>query len=179
MSVFLKKLIVIGGAAFVFVLPFFGHLAAEPVSFHDEKTGFSILVPDGWKTDDSGHMGEGVILKGSSGTAGLEPAVVLTHELTGIVTLDVMWHTRLGQIRYDLTWVQFRSLEDHEASDPPHYQATYSYRDGDISFLALIRMVHHGDRFFQMSAAAPEGEFEALRPLFISTFDSLKFDQGS
>ncbi len=158
----------------LFLLPFFSWLAAEPVPYRDPDGLFSIVPPNGWKHDDSGHMGKGVVMKGPAGESGSEPVVSLICEPTGIVTLDVMWHTRLGQIRYDLQRVRFQSLEDHEDESPPYYQARYSYRDQDRSYLADVRLVMHEKNFFFMTAVAPEEEFERHSPVFQAVFASLR-----
>jgi hypothetical protein len=158
----------------LFLLPFFSWLAAEPAPYRDPDGLFTIVPPNGWKNDDSGHMGKGVVMKGPAGESGIEPVVHLICEPAGIVTLDVMWHTRLGQIRYDLQRVKFISLEDHEDESPPYSQARYSYRDQDRTYLADIRLVMHDKRFFFMTAVAPEEEFETNFPAFKAVFDSFR-----
>ena len=82
----------------LFLLPFFGWLAAEPTPYSDPAGHFTITPPDGWSTDDSGHMGPGLVAKGPADAAGAEPLIHLTHEAAGIVTLEVRWQTLLGQI---------------------------------------------------------------------------------
>lgn len=158
----------------LFLLPLFSWISAEPVRYEDAEGHFTILSPQGWKTDDSGHMGPGVIMKGPAGPSGVEPVIHLTHEPTGIVTLDVMWHTHLGRIRYDLERVQFKGLEDFEEHDPPYYQARYSFTAGESTQEAFARMVRIGERFYLLTATATEGEFEQLDKLFNEIFDSLR-----
>jgi hypothetical protein len=165
--------------ALLFLLPFFGWISAEPVPYRDPEGFFAVVPPDGWKTDDSGYMGQGVIIKGPAGKAGTEPVVHLIHEPSGIVTLDVQWHTKLGQIRYDLDRVKFLGLEDHEDLDPPYSQAKYSYVEGEKTFLAMVRLYRHRERFYLLTASAPEGEFEGLSPLFRSVFDSFSPGEGN
>jgi hypothetical protein len=124
-------------------------------------------------------MGKGVIMKGPAGEAGVEPVVHMIHQPSGIVTLDVQWHTRLGQVRYDRERVKFQGLEDHEDQDPPFSQAKFSYVEGERSFVALMRLYKHGDRFFLFTAAAPEEEFGALSALFLSVFESFRPGTGN
>ena len=165
--------------AILFLLPFFGWISAEPVPFKDPEGFFSVTPPDGWKTDDSGYMGKGVVMKGPAGKAGIEPVVHMTHQPSGIVTLDVQWHTRLGQIRYDLERVRFQGLEDHEDHDPPYSQAKYSYVENDRTYLAMMRLYKHADRFFLFTAAAPEEEFDGLSAAFLFVFDSFRPGPGN
>jgi hypothetical protein len=174
MSRAVKKIFFGTVLAALFLLPFFSWLAAEPVPYRHPDGLFSIVPPSGWKNDDSGHMGKGVVMKGPAGESGFEPVVHLVYEPAGIVTLDVMWHTRLGQIRYDLQRVKFLFLEDHEEESPPYYQARYSYRDRDRSYLADVRLVMHDKQFFFMTAAAPEEEFETYAPVFQAVFESFR-----
>ena len=158
----------------LFLVPFFSWIAAGPVPYHDGEGFFSIVPPEGWKTDDSGHMGPGVVIKGPAGPSGIEPVVHLLHQPSGIVTLDVQWLTRLGQIRFDLESVRFLSLEDHETADPPYYQARYSYMEKSLPYHALVRLVKHDDHFYFMTAAAPEGEFEEHLPLLQNVLESFR-----
>jgi hypothetical protein len=169
-----KKVLFGAVLAGLFLLPFFSWLSAEPIPYRDPDGLFTVVPPSGWKNDDSGHMGKGVVMKGPAGESGIEPVVLLTYETAGIVTIDVMWHTRLGQLRYDLQSVKFRSLEDHEDKSPPYDQARYSYRDQDRTYLADIRLVMHDKRFFFMTAVAPEEEFETNFPAFKAVFDSFR-----
>jgi len=157
----------------LFLLPLFSWIAAEPAPYSDPEEFFTIDIPNGWKADDSGHMGKGVIMKGPAGPAGMEPIIHLLHEPAGVVTLDVQWPTHLGRLRYELEKVKFLKLEDFEKDVPPFSQAHYSYAEGGKAFQALTRMFLSGERFFLITAAAPEGEFDGLQPLFQRTFDSL------
>ena len=163
----------------LFLLPFFGWISAEPVPHRDPDGFFTIIPPDGWKTDDSGYMGQGVIMKGPAGKAGMEPVVLLIHEPSGIVTLEVQWHTKLGQIRYELDRVKFLGLEDHEDLDPPFSQAKYSYMEGEKTFLSMIRLYKHRDRFYFLTASSPEEEFEGFSALFLSVFNSFTPGEGN
>jgi len=163
----------------LFLLPFFGWISAEPVPYTDPDGFFTVVPPDGWKTDDSSYMGQGVVMRGPAGEGGTEPVIQLIHEPSGIVTLDVQWHTRLGQIRYDLQRVKFLGLEDHEDLSPPYSQAKYSYVDGEKNFKALIRLYKHEDRFYLFTAASPEDEFEGLTTVFLSVFDSFRPGAGN
>jgi len=158
----------------LFLLPFFSWIGAEPVPYRDPGGIFSIDTPEGWKADDSGYMGKGVVMKGPAGPAGIEPVIHLLHEGAGIVTLDVLWHTHLGRLRYDLERVKFQSLKDFEEESPPFSQARYTYGDGDVNYKAITRALMHNERFFLLTAASPAGEFEGLLPLFTATFDSMR-----
>ncbi len=168
------KLISWFGLAVLFLLPLFGWISAEPAHYQDAEGLFSVLLPDGWQADDSGYMGQGVVLKGPAGTSGAQPVVHLLHEEKGVVTLDERWYAHLGRLRYDLTRVNILSMENREESDPPHFQATYTWREGEEGRKALSRITLFGDRLFLVTASAPEEEFEALLPLFLAVQDSLR-----
>jgi hypothetical protein len=163
--------LVFGG---LFLLPFFAYLAAEPTPYRDPAGAFSLTPPDGWVTDDSGHMGPGLVAKGPADETGNEPLIHLTHEAAGIVTLEVRWQTLLGQLRYDAERVKFLAIEEHPEATPPYAQAAYSYQRGGRAFLALTRLALAQKRFYQMTAVAPEPQFEQLRPGFLAAFDSLR-----
>ena len=166
------------GLSFLFLLPFFGFLSAEPVPYRDPGGIFSVNVPEGWSTDDSGHMGPGVVMKGPAGEAGVDPVMHLLHEKAGIVTLDVQWPAYLGRIRYEREKVKFVKLEDFDEAKPPFSEARYSFVDGGRTYGALSRMFLSGGRFFLITATAPEGEFDEFLPLFRSTFNSLLPGEG-
>ena len=108
--------LVFGG---LFLLPFFGWLAAEPTPYVDPAGLFTLTPPDGWSTDDSGHMGPGLVAKGPAGAAGSEPLIHLTHEPAGIVTHEVRWQTLLGQLRFDNERLRFITIADRQEERPP------------------------------------------------------------
>jgi hypothetical protein len=159
----------------LFLLPLFGWLAAEPTPYTDPAGLFAITPPDGWATDDSGHMGPGLVAKGPADIAsGVEPLIHLTHEPAGIVTLEVRWQTLLGQMRFDQERLKYISLEEHEEAKPPYAQALYAYQRGPQQYVALTRLVLANGRFYQITGAAPEAIFPDLHPVFLAVFDSLR-----
>jgi len=158
----------------LFLLPLFGWLAAEPTPYRDPGGLFAFTPPEGWATDDSGHMGPGLIAKGPADAAGVEPLIHLTHEAAGIVTLDVRWQTLLGQMRFDFERLRYLSLEEHEEAKPPYMQALYSYGRADQEFVALSRLVLSGGRFYHLTAVAPAEAFTPLHPVFLAAFDTLR-----
>jgi len=162
----------IGGG--LFLLPFFGWLAAEPTPYREPSGLFSITPPDGWATDDSGHMGPGLVAKGPAGAAGIEPLIHLTHEAAGIVTHEVRWQTLLGQMRFDYERLKFLAIKEQPDADPVFGQAVYVYQRGNQSYQAVTRLVFAKGRFYEMTAAAPESEFFDLYPALIASFDSLR-----
>jgi len=158
----------------LFLLPFFGWLAAEPTPYADPAGLFTFTPPDGWSADDSGHMGPGLVAKGPADAAGTEPLIHLTHEPAGIVTLEVRWQTLLGQLRFDSERVRFLAIAEHPDADPPYAQSVYLFQRGGQSYQALIRLVLAKGRFYQMTFAGTEEEFELLYPTLIASFDSLR-----
>jgi hypothetical protein len=158
----------------LFLLPFFGWLAAEPTPYRDPGGLFAFSPPEGWSTDDSGHMGPGLVATGPADAAGAEPLIHLTHEAAGIVTLDVRWQTLLGQMRFDFERLRYLSLEEHEEAKPPYMQALYSYNRGSQELVSLSRLVLSGGRFYHLTAVATADSFEALHPTFLAAFDTLK-----
>jgi hypothetical protein len=158
----------------LFLLPLFGWLAAEPTPYRDPDGLFTITPPDGWSTDDSGHMGPGLVAKGLPDAAGVEPLLHLTHEPAGIVTLEIRWQTLLGQMRFDYERLRYLSLEEHLDAPVPYAQALYSYSRGPKVYVALTRLVLAGGRFYQMTGTAPDEEFTALHPAFLAAFDSFR-----
>ena len=166
------------GLSILFLLPFFGFISAEPVPYRDPGGIFSVNVPEGWSTDDSGHMGPGVVMKGPAGEAGVDPVMHLLHEKAGIVTLDVQWPAYLGRIRYEREKVKFVKLEDFDEAKPPFSQARYSFVEGGRSYGAFSRMFLSGGRFYLITATAPEEDFDTFLPLFRSTFDSFRPGEG-
>jgi len=158
----------------LFLLPFFGWLAAEPTPYREPQGLFTISLPEGWSADDSGHMGPGLVAKGTPAADGVVPLIHLTHEAAGIVTLELRWQTLLGQMRYDYERLRYLSLEEHEGATPPYAQALYSYRRGDQDLVALTRLVLAGGRFFQMTAVASADVFAELHPAFLAAFDSFR-----
>lgn len=158
----------------LFLLPLFGWLAAEPTPYRDPAGHFSLTPPDGWSTDDSGHMGPGLVAKGPADASGVEPLIHLTHEPAGIVTLDVRWQTLLGQMRFDQERLKYLSIEEHPEATPPYAQALYAYQRGPQQFVALTRLVLADGRFFQITGAASEAVFPDLHPAFLAAFDSLR-----
>ena len=162
----------------LFLLPFFGWLAAEPTPWVDPGGVFTFTPPDGWSTDDSGHMGPGLVARGPGGAGDAAPLVHITHEPAGIVTLEVRWQTLLGQMRFDYEALRYLSIEEHEGAVPPYGQALYSYRRGAEEFVALTRLVLADGRFFQMTAVTPEAVFADLHPVFLAAFDSFRPGTG-
>ena len=158
----------------LFLLPLFGWLAAEPTPYTDPAGFFSITPPEGWATDDSGHMGPGLVAKGAPDAAGGEPLLHLTHEPAGIVTLEVRWQTLLGQLRFDNERLKFLAIADHPDLIPPHGQTVYVYQRGGQSYQAVTRLVLAGGRFYQMTAASLESDFDTLYPAMTAAFDSLR-----
>jgi hypothetical protein len=158
----------------LFLLPFFGWLAAEPTPYADPAGHFSITPPEGWATDDSGHMGPGLVAKGPAGPAGVEPLIHLTHEPAGIVTHEVRWQTLLGQMRFDYERLKFLAIKEQPDADPVFGQTVYVYQRGNLSYQAVTRLVLAKGRFYEMTAAAPESEFFDLYPALIASFDSLR-----
>jgi hypothetical protein len=158
----------------LFLLPFFGWLAAEPTPYHDPAGHFSLTPPDGWSTDDSGHMGPGLVAKGPADAAGAEPLIHLTHEAAGIVTLEVRWQTLLGQMRFDNERLKFLAIEEHPDATPPYAQSVYVYKRGGQDYQSITRLVLDKGRFYQMTAAALEKDFDVLHPALVAAFDSLR-----
>ena len=158
----------------LFLLPFFGWLAAEPTPYRDPAGHFTFTPPDGWSTDDSGHMGPGLVAKGPADASGAEPLIHLTHEPAGIVTLEVRWQTLLGQLRYDSERVRFLAIAEHPDAVPPYAQSVYLFQRGGRSYQALIRLVLARGRFYQMTFAGTEEDFELLYPTVVASFDSLR-----
>jgi len=158
----------------LFLLPFFGWLAAEATPYSDPAGHFTITVPDGWSTDNSEHMGPGLVAKGPADAAGTEPLIHLTHEAAGIVTLEVRWQTLLGQLRFDSERVRFLAIAEHPDTDPPYAQSVYLFQRGGKNYQALIRLVLAKGRFYEMTFAGTEEDFELLYPALIATFDSLR-----
>ena len=159
----------------LFLLPFFGFLAAEPSPYKDPAGQFAITPPDGWLVDDSGHMGPGLVAKGPAGATGAEPLIHLTHEAAGIVTLEVRWQTLLGQMRFDNERQRFLAIEEHPDATPPYAQSIYIYQRGGQGYQAVTRLVLARGRFYQMTGVALESEFHELYPALIASFDSLRF----
>ena len=161
----------------LFLLPLFGWLAAEPTPYRDPAGFFAFTPPDGWTTDDSGHMGPGLVAKGPADAAGAEPLIHLTHEAAGIVTLEVRWQTLLGQMRFDFERLRYLSLEEHEEAKPPYAQALYSYWRGEQELVSLSRLVLAGGRFYHLTAVAPAEVFTSLHPTFLAAFDTLRIGE--
>jgi hypothetical protein len=158
----------------LFLLPLFGWLAAEPTPYRDPAGHFTLTPPEGWTTDDSGHMGPGLVAKGPADPAGVEPLIHLTHEAAGIVTLEVRWQTLLGQLRYDNERMRFIAIEEHPDATPPYAQTIYLYQRGGKGYQSLTRLVLAKGRFYQMTAAIPEDDFDLLYPALVAAFDSLR-----
>jgi hypothetical protein len=169
-----RRLLATLGVGGLFLLPLFGWLAAEPTPYRDPAGNFTFTPPDGWSTDDSGHMGPGLVAKGPADAAGAEPLIHLTHEPAGIVTLEVRWQTLLGQLRFDYERVRFLAIAEQPDADPPYAQSVYLFQRGGQSYQALIRLVLAKGRFYQMTFAGTEEEFELLYPALIASFDSLR-----
>ena len=170
----LRRLLAAALSVGLFLLPLFGWLAAEPTPYRDPGGLFSFTPPEGWATDDSGHMGPGLVAKGPAGAGGAEPLIHLTHEPAGIVTLDVRWATLLGQMRFDLERLRYLSLEEHEDAKPPYAQALYSYWRGEQEFVSLSRLVLANERFYHLTAVAPAEVFTSLHPVFLACFDTFR-----
>ncbi len=158
----------------LFLLPFFGWLAAEPTPYTDPAGHFTITPPEGWDTDDSGHMGPGLVAKGAADAAGIEPLIHLTHEAAGIVTLEVRWQTLLGQLRFDNERVRFLAIAEHPEAVPPYAQSVYLFQRGAQGYQSLIRVVQAKGRFYQMTFAGTEEQFEQFYPAVVASFDSLR-----
>jgi hypothetical protein len=169
-----RRLLTAFVAGTLFLLPLFGWLAAEPTPYRDPGGAFSITPPDGWSTDDSGHMGPGLVAKGPADASGAEPLIHLTHEPAGIVTLEVRWQTLLGQMRFDNERVRFITIDEHPDAVPPYAQSIYLFRRGERGFQALTRLVLANGRFYQMTAAVAEEDFDLLYPALLASFDSLR-----
>ena len=135
---------------------------------------FEIMPAEGWTSDDSGYMGPGIIMKGAAGESGIQPVFHLLYQPAGIVTLDVQWLTRLGQIRYDYGRVKFLSMKNYEEAAPPYSEALYTYVENERSYKAIVRLVKDGETFFFMTAVAVEEEFGEVQPLFSSMFESFR-----
>jgi hypothetical protein len=172
-----KWLLTAGVCGGLFLLPLFGWIAAEPTPYRDPAGHFSITPPEGWATDDSGHMGPGLVAKGPAGAAGVEPLIHLTHEPAGIVTHEVRWQTLLGQLRFDYERLKFLAIKEQPDADPVYGQAVYVYQRGDRSYQAVTRLVLAKGRFFELTAAAPESEFFDLYPALVAAFDSLRLEK--
>jgi hypothetical protein len=160
----------------LFLLPLFGWLAAEPTPYRDPAGFFSFTPPDGWSVDDSGHLGPGLVAKGLPDASGTEPLIHLTHEPAGIVTHEVRWQTLLGQMRFDNERMRFIAIEEHEEATPPYAQTIYLFQRGGRGYQAVTRLVLARGRFFQMTAAISEEEFDLLYPALVAAFDSLRLE---
>jgi len=172
----MRRLFATAVFGFLFLLPLFGWLAAEPTPYRDPAGFFAFTPPEGWATDDSGHMGPGLVAKGPAGAAGAEPLIHLTHEPAGIVTLEVRWQTLVGQMRFDNERMRFLTFEEHPDASPPYAQSIYIYQRGGRGYQALTRLVLAKGRFYQITAAIPEEEFDLLHPSIVAAFDSLKVE---
>ena len=170
----LRKALAAFACGVLFLLPLFGWLSAEPTPYRDPAGHFTFTAPDGWSTDDSGHMGPGLVAKGPANAAGLEPLIHLTHEPAGIVTLEVRWQTLLGQMRFDNLRMRFIAIEEHPEATPPYGQTIYLFQRGEHGYQALTRLVLAKGRFFQMTAVIPEEDFDLLFPSLVAAFDSLR-----
>ena len=166
--------LVFGG---LFLLPFFAYLAAEPTPYREPAGLFTITTPEGWITDDSGHMGPGLVAKGPAGAAGVEPLIHLTHEPAGIVTHEVRWQTLLGQMRFDYERLKFLAIKEQPDADPVFGQAVYVYQRGNQSYQAVTRLVLAKGQFYEVTAVAPESEFFDLYPALVAAFDSLRIEK--
>ena len=119
-------------------------------------------------------MGKGVVMERAGGNGDKGPVFQLISEETGVVTIDVYWHTHLGRLRYDLSKVKFLGMENHEDEKPPWYQARYTYSEGEARHTAVVRLVMAGERFYLMTGRAPEASFEEFDPVYVKTFESLQ-----
>jgi hypothetical protein len=169
-----KRLLATAVCLGLFLLPLFGWLAAEPTPYRDPAGNFTITLPEGWATDDSGHMGPGLVAKGTANAAGAVPLIHLTHEPAGKMTLEVRWQTLVGQMRFDNERMRFMTLEEFPDAVPPYAQTMYLYRRGDQGYQALTRLVLAGGRFYELTAAIPDDSFDELYPALVAAFDSLK-----
>jgi len=150
-----KRLLATAVCLGLFLLPLFGWLAAEPTPYRDPAGHFSLTPPQGWATDDSGHMGPGLVAKGPANAAGVEPLIHLTHEPAGKMTLEVRWQTLVGQMRYDNERMRFITLEEHPDAVPPYGQTMYLFRRGSQGYQALTRLILAKGRFYELTAASP------------------------
>ena len=178
MKGFLKKSLLSLCLCLLVLLPFFSWISAGPLPYLSPEGLFEILPPEGWTSDDSGHMGPGIIMKGPAGESGTQPVFHLVYQPAGIVTLDVQWLTRLGQIRYDFQRVRFLSMKNYEEAVPPYSEALYTYLEKDLSYKAKARLVKEGDTFFFMTAVAAEEEFGEVEPLFSAILESFRTGKG-
>ena len=119
-------------------------------------------------------MGPGLVAKGPPNAAGAVPLLHLTHEPAGIVTLEVRWQTLLGQMRFDNERMRFIAIEEHPEASPPHAQTNYLFQRGGRGYQALTRLVLAGGRFYELTAAVPEEDFDALYPALVAAFESLR-----
>ena len=90
------------------------------------------------------------------------------------MTLEVRWQTLLGQLRFDSERVRFLAIAEHPDAVPPYAQAVYLYQRGGQGYQALTRLVLAKGRFYQMTAVAPESDFDLLHPTLTAAFDSLR-----
>ena len=95
-------------------------------------------------------------------------------EPAGRVTLEVRWQTLVGQMRFDNERMRFMTLEEHPEAAPPYAQTMYLFQRGGQGYQALTRLVLADGRFFQMTAAVPEADFDLLYPALVAAFDSLR-----
>ena len=159
----------------LFLLPFFGWLAAEPTPYVDPGGHFTFTPPDGWSTDNSEHMGPGLVAKGPADASGAEPLIHLTHEPAGIVTLEVRWQTLLGQIALRQRAGAFPRDRGAPGRGPALRAIRVPVTSVAVkSYQALIRLVLLKGRFYQMTFAGTEEDFELLYPTLTASFDSLR-----
>ena len=158
----------------LFLMPFFSWISAEVMRYEDPEGRYGIGIPEGWAAEESTFMGKGVVMEQAGGDGQKGPIIQLLSEEAGVVTIDVYWHTHLGRLRYDLAKVKFHGLENHEDALPPWYQARYSYSEGEVRHMAVVRLVMAAGRFYLMTGSSPETTFEEFDPLYVKTFDSLE-----
>ena len=90
------------------------------------------------------------------------------------MTLEVRWQTLLGQLRFDNERVRFLAIAEHPEATPPYAQSVYLFQRGGQNFQALLRLVLAEGRFFQMTAAIHEDDFDLLYPSLVAAYDSLR-----
>lgn len=172
----LRRLATAAAAGTLFLLPLFGWLAAEPTPYRDPAGFFTITLPQGWLTDDSGHMGPGLVAKGPPTAGGVEPLIHLTHEPAGKVPHEVRWQTLVGQLRFDNDRLKFQAIKEDPDAVPASAQAVYVYQRGGQSYQAVTRLVLANGRFFELTAVALEADFFDLYPELTAAFDSLRVE---
>ena len=74
----------------------------------------------------------------------------------------------------DVPPMRFLAIEEHPDAAPPYAQSVYLFQRGARSYQAVIRLVLAKGRFYQMTFAGTEEDFELLYPSVVASFDSLR-----